>query len=96
MLSETKRDESFPMGRFIFEAFGVIYRVDQSATGGGITLFVREDIPWKIVFIKNYIIEAFFIEINLKTEIVTKLLLQSKEKKLPDFEQMLGFICICL
>ena len=45
MLSETKRDESFPMGRFIFEAFGVIYRVDQNATGGGITLFVREDIP---------------------------------------------------
>ena len=84
------------MGQFIVEAFGILYIVDQNATGRGIKLFVREEIPSKIVFIKNYIIEAFFIEINLKTEIVTKLLLQSKEKKLPDFEQMLGFICICL
>lgn len=78
MLSETKRDESFPMGQFIVQFFGVLYRVDQNATGRGVTLFVREEIPSKIVFIKNYIIEAFFIEINLKTEIVTKLLLQSK------------------
>ena len=78
MLSETKRDESFPMGQFIVQVFGVLYRVDQNTTGRGVTLFVREEIPSKIVFIKNYIIEAFFIEINLKTEIVTKLLLQSK------------------
>ena len=43
IISETKLAESFPIGQF----FGVPYRVDGNGNGGGITLFVREDIPSK-------------------------------------------------
>ena len=44
MVSETKHNESFPIGQFIIEGFGVPYRVDRNGNGGGIMLFVREDI----------------------------------------------------
>ena len=43
MVSETKLDESFPIGQFIIEVFGVPYRVDRNGIGGGLMLFVRED-----------------------------------------------------
>ena len=68
MVSETKLDESFPIGHFIIEGFGVPYRVDRNANGGGIMLFVREDIPSKLLFVENSPTEAFFVEINLRKE----------------------------
>ena len=54
MVSETKLDESFPVGQFMTEGFAVPYKVDRNANGGGIMLFVREHIPlktflWKIL-----------------------------------------------
>ena len=49
MISETKRDDSFPLGQFLIEGF-TLYRRDRDRKGGGIMFFVREDIPSKIVF----------------------------------------------
>ena len=34
MISETKLDESFAIGWFIIEGFGVPYRVDRNGNGG--------------------------------------------------------------
>ena len=60
MISETKLDENFPIGQFIIEGFGVPYRVDQDGNGGGIILFVREDIPPKLRSVENSPTETFF------------------------------------
>ena len=60
MISETKLDENFPIGQFIIEGFGVPYRVDQDGNGGGIILFVREDIPSKLRSVENSPTETFF------------------------------------
>ena len=38
MVSETKLDDSFPLGQFFIEGFGVLYRVAQNLNGGGIML----------------------------------------------------------
>ena len=40
-------------------------RLDLNRNGGGILLYIREDIPSKLLTIEH-IIEAFFIEINLR------------------------------
>ena len=52
MVSETKLDESFPIGQFIIEGFGVTYKVDRNANGGRIILFLRENIPTKLLYRK--------------------------------------------
>ena len=66
MMSETKLDDSFPIAQFIMEGFRVPYRVKRNGNGGGIMLFVREDIPTKLLSVENSPTEAFFIEINLR------------------------------
>ena len=42
MISETKVDDSFPIGNFIIDSFSTPHSSDRYSNGGGI---VREDIP---------------------------------------------------
>ena len=44
MISETKIDDSFPVGNFIIEGFSTPYRLDYDSNGGGIMLYISEDI----------------------------------------------------
>ena len=64
MISETKLDESFPVGQFLMDGYSVPYHFDRDGDGGGILLYIREDIPSKLLSI-NGNIEGFFVEINL-------------------------------
>ena len=45
MISETKLDASFPNNQFTINGFTAPYRLDRNANGGGILLYIREDIP---------------------------------------------------
>ena len=44
MISETKIDESFPRSQFVIKGFRDPFLIDQDVHGGGILLYVREDI----------------------------------------------------
>ena len=44
MISQTNIDESFPVGNFLLPEYSVPYRLDCDSKGGGILLYVREDI----------------------------------------------------
>ena len=67
LISETKLDESFPLANFLIPGFSPPFRRDRSGTGGGILLYIRNDIPSKEL--KAYPIptdiECMFVEINL-------------------------------
>ena len=66
LLSETKLDESFPSAQFRIKGFTEPYRSDRNSNGGGLLLYVREDIPSKLL--KSNIvhdIETISVEINL-------------------------------
>ena len=68
MVSETKIDESFPTSQFIIPGFTLRYRFNRTKDGGGILVYIREDIPSKLLNI-SYIasdIECFGIEVNLR------------------------------
>ena len=65
MISEAKLDSSFPKGQFHLHGFSEPYRLDRNGNGGGILVFIREDIPSKLIESKMRI-EGFFIELNLK------------------------------
>ena len=45
MVSEIKIDNSFPVGNFLIDGFSTPYPFDSDNNGGGIILYVREDIP---------------------------------------------------
>ena len=45
MISETKLDSSFPNAQFYMKSFSEPYKLDRTSKGGGIILYVREDVP---------------------------------------------------
>ena len=65
VISETKLDESFPVGQFKIPGFATPFRRDRNEFGGGIMVFVREDIP---------AIEGIFIELIFRKKVITLLL----------------------
>ena len=48
LLSETKIDDSFPNSQFFAEGFKM-YRKDRATTGGGLLLYINENLPGKII-----------------------------------------------
>ena len=77
MVSETKFDNSFPVNQFLMDGYTPPFRLDRDNNRGGITLFVREGIPCKLLSVENHPMEGLYVEINLR-EKVPLLLLQSK------------------
>ena len=65
MISETKLDDSFPQGQFLIDSFHSPFRFDRNKSGGGILLYVREDIPTKTVSHDFPSAESFSVEIIL-------------------------------
>ena len=66
MLSGAKLYSSFPEGQFLIPGYSAPYRIDRTWHGGGSMLFVREDIPSKLLLTENAPIKGFYIEINLR------------------------------
>ena len=63
MISETKLDESF-----MINGFSAPFRPDRNDKGGGIILYIREDIPSRRVSTESSQVEGFFLEINLRNK----------------------------
>ena len=70
MVSETKIDDTFPESQFLIEGFSTPYRLDRTAKGGGILVYIRQDIPSKYIkkLTVNESFEGFFVEINLRSK----------------------------
>ena len=69
MISETKIDETFPNAQFCTDRYSTFYHLHRNSSGGGNLLYVREDIPSKILKADIQVtFEGFFIEINLRNK----------------------------
>ena len=66
MISESKLDDSFPEGQFLIEGFGKPFRLDRNKNGGGIMLFVRSDVPAKVISTDENPFESFYVELNFR------------------------------
>ena len=58
MLSVTKLYSSFPNGQFLIPGYGTPCRIDRNCQREGIMLFVRDDIPYKLLAMENSPIEG--------------------------------------
>ena len=67
-IQETKLDSSFPEKQVTIEGYSKPYRLDRNRDGGGVLIYVREDIPSKPLDKHNFTkdVEGLFIEINLR------------------------------
>ena len=68
MVSETKIDMSLPTSQFVIQGFAAPFRLDRTNTGGGILVYVRDDISSKLLNI-SYVssdTECLAIKINLR------------------------------
>ena len=52
--------------QFVIDGFSASYRLDRNCLGGGLMLFVREDIPSNLLTIEEKPIESFYVELNLR------------------------------
>ena len=68
VITETKLDSTFPTSQFLIEGYSEPYRFDRNRNGGGVLIYVREDIPSKpLTDLKlPHDIEGIFVELNLR------------------------------
>ena len=75
MISETKLDESFPVSQFLIPGFENPIRLDRSSSGGGIMLYIREGIPFKLLKSSGLSAntEAFLVEVKINKKMASLL-----------------------
>ena len=68
IISETKIDESFSSNQFMIDGYSIPFREDRNSQGGGLLIYVREDIRCKRLKTNNTSgdIEGIFIEVNIR------------------------------
>ena len=68
LLSETKRDDLFPTAQFSVNGFCKPYRLNHSSNGRGILLYVRDDIPFRLLadYKMKETLELFFVEVDIR------------------------------
>ena len=66
LITETKIDSSFPEAQFEIDGFTTPYSVDRGCQGGGILLYIRQDIPSKLLINLKISenLEGVFVELN--------------------------------
>ena len=67
LVSETKLDDSFPMAQFLMSGFCKPYRLDRCSNGGGLMIYIRENIPCRLLteYKPPENVECSFVEIVL-------------------------------
>ena len=67
MVTDAKIDDTFPESQFLIKGFSKPFRLDCTAKGGGILLYIREVIPCRYIkqITLNNLFEGFFVELNL-------------------------------
>ena len=65
VICETKLDVSFPNGQFKIPRYALACRLDRNFFDGGIMVFIREDIPSRVLSL-NKSIDSLFIELNFR------------------------------
>ena len=69
MISETKLDSTFPSNQFTIEGYAGPIRFGRSGREGGILLYIRDDIPARVLITSlPRDLERFFVELNLRSK----------------------------
>ena len=75
MISETKLDESFPVSQFLIPGFENPIPLDWSSSGGGIMLYIRKGIHFKLLESSGLSTstESFLVEVKINKKMASLL-----------------------
>ena len=67
IVTETKLDSTFPTSQFVIDGYSEPHRFDRNRNGGGVLIYIRQDIPSKLLADHTlpHDIEEIFVELNL-------------------------------
>ena len=68
LVTKTKLDSTFPTSQFVIDGYSEPYRFDRNRNGGGVLIYIRKDMPSKLLAdhkLPNDI-EEIFVELNLR------------------------------
>ena len=65
LISEIKLDDLFLSAQYLLDGFSKPYRLNRNSNGGGILLYIRDDVPSRILLNWNKT-ESVFAEINFR------------------------------
>ena len=65
IISEAKLNPSFPVRKFLIHGFSEPYKLGRKSNGVGILLYIRKEIPLKLIDTKMTV-EGFFVEVYLR------------------------------
>ena len=65
LISETKLDDTFPKSQFLLQGYSEPSRLDRTANGGGLLLYLRNDIPTKPLPLISGNIECIILEVTI-------------------------------
>ena len=84
VIEETKLNETFPEKAFMIPGYKKPFRKDRNSYGGGILVFIREDIPSREApIIEGFSdLEGIFVEINLRKSAAVRTFSISMMKKI--------------
>ena len=66
MISVTKTDDSFPTRQYLIEGLTTPCRLHRNGSGGGILVYIREYIPYKLIPTDFSNREGFLLQLNLR------------------------------
>ena len=68
VLTETKLGDTFPTAQFLVNGFSEPYSLDRSRKGGGVMVYIREDILSKLLdeHVFPYDMEGLFVELSFR------------------------------
>ena len=68
VIGESKLDDSYPNSQFLIDGFSEPFRLDRNVNGGGLLIYIRDDIPCKQLFDHSFPddIESMFVELNFR------------------------------
>ena len=68
VVCETKLDETFSSSQFHMDGFSLPYRLDRNRNGRSVMIFVKEDIPSKLLTKQNFPsdVEGLLVELNFR------------------------------
>ena len=71
LIAKDKNRWDVSLEQFLYSGFAKLLRLDRNSKGGGIMLFIRDNIPFRLLKLGKLVskTEAFFIEINFRKKI---------------------------
>ena len=96
LITETKIDSTFPVNQFYLNGYNIPYRNDGNTNGGGILVYIRDDIRSRIIECENLQSSFEGLVIELSFNLKKWLLIRSYNPHRNSIKEQMRVLSCCL